>query len=64
MTPISQPCTSEPTTWLYFVFGQSEFVFVGQTLTTGTRVGIIGPNGAGKSTLMNLLVGLYRLNAV
>jgi hypothetical protein len=33
MTPIGEPCTREPTTWLYFVFGQSVFVFVGQTLT-------------------------------
>ncbi len=28
MTPIGQPCTCEPMTWLYFVFVQSAFVFV------------------------------------
>jgi hypothetical protein len=33
MTPIGQPCACEPVTWLYFVFVQSVFVFVGQTLT-------------------------------
>jgi hypothetical protein len=32
MTPIDQPCTCEPMTWLYSVFVQSVFVFVGQTL--------------------------------
>jgi hypothetical protein len=30
MTPIGQPCTCEPMTWLYFVFVQSVFVFVGR----------------------------------
>ena len=38
MTPIGQPCTCEPMTWLYFVFVQSVFVFVGgQTLALGDR---------------------------
>jgi hypothetical protein len=27
MTPIGQPCTCEPMTWLYFLFVQSVFVF-------------------------------------
>jgi hypothetical protein len=30
MTPIGQPCTCEPMTWLYFFFVQSVFVFVGR----------------------------------
>jgi hypothetical protein len=30
MTPIGQPCMCEPMTWLYFVFVQSVFVFVGR----------------------------------
>ena len=38
MTPIGQTCMCEPVTWLYFVFGQSVFVFVGQTLTAGADV--------------------------
>ena len=29
MTPIGQPYLCEPTTWLYFVFAQSVFAFVG-----------------------------------
>ena len=35
MTPIGQPCTCEPMTWLYFVFVQSVFVFVELTLAMG-----------------------------
>ncbi len=35
MTLIGQPCACGPMTWLYFVFVQSVFVFVGQTLDMG-----------------------------
>jgi hypothetical protein len=38
MPPIGQPCICQPMTWLYFVFGQSVFVFVGQTLAVGSAV--------------------------
>jgi hypothetical protein len=38
MTPIAQPCTCEPMMWLYFVFVQSVFVFVGQTLATAENL--------------------------
>jgi hypothetical protein len=37
MTPIGQPCACEPMTWLYFVFVQSVFVFVGQTLAAAAN---------------------------
>jgi hypothetical protein len=38
MTPIGQPCTCEPMTWLYFVFVQSVFVFVGRFPRRGDDV--------------------------
>ena len=36
MTPIGQPCTREPITWMYFVFVQSVFVFMGYGSTLAT----------------------------
>jgi hypothetical protein len=45
MTPIGQPCTCEPMTWLYFVFGQSVFVFVGQTLAMAKLRSAGAPGG-------------------
>jgi hypothetical protein len=37
MTPIGQPCTCAPMTWLYFVFVQSVFVFVRVSLSVAYR---------------------------
>ena len=45
MTPIGQPCTCDPMTWRYFVFVQSAFVFVGQTLEDGDDGGGGGGRG-------------------
>jgi hypothetical protein len=39
MTPIGQPYICQPMAWLYFLFGQSVFVFVGWTRSVGGSTG-------------------------
>jgi hypothetical protein len=45
MTPIGQPCTCEPMTWLYFVLVQSVLVFVGQTLSLVDPAAFVAGDG-------------------
>jgi hypothetical protein len=61
MTPIGQPLMCEPMTWLYFVFVQSVFVFVGQTLT---MAGLARSIGVSNFQRRHLEVGLCTLNSV
>jgi hypothetical protein len=50
MTPIGQPCSCEPMTWLYFVFGQSVLVLVELTLTAAAATVDVGPMIIGSLT--------------
>jgi hypothetical protein len=56
-TPIGQPCTCEPMTWLYFVFVQSVFVFVGRTLAGADLAAKIAALDAAEARAAEAAVG-------
>jgi hypothetical protein len=60
VTPIGQPCTCEPMTWLYFVFVQSLFVFVGQILVRGVSCAAHTAGGALRRVTGGPPLGDYR----
>jgi hypothetical protein len=56
-TPIGQPCTCEPMTWLYFVFVQSVVVFVGRTLAGADLAAKIAALDAAEARAAEAAVG-------